>query len=562
MFQKNSVCFWLGLLLALLGKPIQLNASPLDILGVNPRSIALGGAYTALADDPSAVYYNPAGLIRCRMTKMEFSYFYASGNLSAGYPQESALSDEVATLMVEQKKKLGIYSDEAGTYRNVDMVRLDSAGNNITVAKIESAFYAAETNGNVHGIKFGLALPMSEYTSFGILIYKPLYGIITKDTLQISDPYYLDYGNSAHSFLLRPGFALRLPVGLALGASLTFLSDADVDIDGYIPIGDASKVSDTNTKIKVGNRPKLNLGLLYQSPWHDLSLGFSFMSEIYSRTDVVGDLTVDIRTSDGLIQQKVVPVTMHMTDMYSPLQTTLGISARIIPKIIASADLNWARWSRYLPPFPHMTVDPVEDQEVPTLSFESPLILAIPDSHFKNTVTPKLGLEYQLLPKVALRSGYYYDPSPVPTQNGVTNILDGNTHSLALGFGWETIFPFTKTPMNLDVFGRCDYMPTKITVKSNLPTYAELRDIRVAYESGDYERAEALENELLKQGKIRDEYYPNNPTAEAVDTLPNDSQYYLDKTYLAYFDTTNAGYPAMKSGGTFLTVGLSLRMNY
>ena len=33
-----------------------------DDIGCGPRSIAMGQAFTAVADDPSAAYYNPAGL--------------------------------------------------------------------------------------------------------------------------------------------------------------------------------------------------------------------------------------------------------------------------------------------------------------------------------------------------------------------------------------------------------------------------------------------------------------------------------------------------------------------
>lgn len=33
-------------------------------VGVSPRADAVGGAFTAIADDASAVYYNPAGLVQ------------------------------------------------------------------------------------------------------------------------------------------------------------------------------------------------------------------------------------------------------------------------------------------------------------------------------------------------------------------------------------------------------------------------------------------------------------------------------------------------------------------
>ncbi len=35
-------------------------------LGVGAKAIAMGGAYSAVADDPSIIYYNPAGTINLK----------------------------------------------------------------------------------------------------------------------------------------------------------------------------------------------------------------------------------------------------------------------------------------------------------------------------------------------------------------------------------------------------------------------------------------------------------------------------------------------------------------
>lgn len=52
-----------------------LNGSDLG-MGVGARAIGMGGAYTAVADDPSAAFWNPAGL-----TGLEKSQFSFSGDL-------------------------------------------------------------------------------------------------------------------------------------------------------------------------------------------------------------------------------------------------------------------------------------------------------------------------------------------------------------------------------------------------------------------------------------------------------------------------------------------------
>ena len=64
----------MALLLGATGAREAETAAFLDI-GVGARGIGMGGAYTALADDSSAVYWNPAGL--ARMDKKDFSISHA-----------------------------------------------------------------------------------------------------------------------------------------------------------------------------------------------------------------------------------------------------------------------------------------------------------------------------------------------------------------------------------------------------------------------------------------------------------------------------------------------------
>ena len=44
-------------------------------IGAGARSIGMGSAFTAVADDPSTLYWNPAGIVN--VTKPEFQTFYS-----------------------------------------------------------------------------------------------------------------------------------------------------------------------------------------------------------------------------------------------------------------------------------------------------------------------------------------------------------------------------------------------------------------------------------------------------------------------------------------------------
>lgn len=58
-------------------------------LGVSARATGLGGAFTAISDDPNAVYYNPAGLGQIRQSQLGAGY----GKLYLGLSDESNLGN-------------------------------------------------------------------------------------------------------------------------------------------------------------------------------------------------------------------------------------------------------------------------------------------------------------------------------------------------------------------------------------------------------------------------------------------------------------------------------------
>jgi len=60
---------------------------PLHGIGIGTRAIGMGGAFVALADDPSAIWWNPAGLSKIKRLSVygEMSYLYEKGEFRYGY---------------------------------------------------------------------------------------------------------------------------------------------------------------------------------------------------------------------------------------------------------------------------------------------------------------------------------------------------------------------------------------------------------------------------------------------------------------------------------------------
>lgn len=73
-------------------------AAPFLKIGVGARSIGMGGAYTAVANDLSAMYWNPAGLSRLTANEAAFNHIDWIADIKFDMAATSILIDEVGTI--------------------------------------------------------------------------------------------------------------------------------------------------------------------------------------------------------------------------------------------------------------------------------------------------------------------------------------------------------------------------------------------------------------------------------------------------------------------------------
>jgi len=67
----------------------QASANVQEVFGMSPRAIGMGNAYSAVADDFSAAYYNPAGLAQIRHHQLFLGYLYGQPRLKQYLPGEN-----------------------------------------------------------------------------------------------------------------------------------------------------------------------------------------------------------------------------------------------------------------------------------------------------------------------------------------------------------------------------------------------------------------------------------------------------------------------------------------
>jgi long-chain fatty acid transport protein len=255
----------------------------LRIPNQDASAIARGNAFVATADNPSAMYYNPAGI-----TQLEGQHIQAG---SLFY--------------------LGIYAD-----------------------------YESPTGASVHNNAEVIAAPTLQYTispedlplSFGFGVYEP-FGFSVKWPNEAPFRQEALEGSLAY-VTLNPVVAWRIVPSLSIAAGPTFNYSQITMKQGILPSpyllpGDEAKFKGDNWSYG------FNVGLLWQ-PHPQWSFGASYRSS--SRMDYQGDFTM--QPSPPLVPGSI--ATSSSIDF--PQIAIAGISFRPTPKWNIEFDLDWADW--------------------------------------------------------------------------------------------------------------------------------------------------------------------------------------------------------------------------
>ena len=403
------------LLAASVARPVPVSGGIYDLQGLGARAVALGGAYTALADDFTSVYYNPAGL--------------------SGDPESSMTLG-------------GVWAKPYFYYRE--------AGGPDQVPKL----YA------VGGAYFGVATNLAHLTGYdqlapwtlGISLYMPLERALLADIPSTgSHRSFLLYRDQSQVMSILLGLSWKILDWLSVGISGNFLADlhapneafVDVDIRTVVPyllqVGDL--VKEVRPRIKRSARMKVApvLGVLVH-PTDRLRLGVTYRGKFYAET--IGTQDIELRFRDfsagpsSPTIRSTVLADIHYVHFWNPHQVSMGAAFAPLKSFWVALDLTWADWSDYLDP-----------------------LWTRPEPRFRDTFTPRLGLEYTLQNGIVLRGGYFFQPSPVPEQTREANYLDNDKHVVSAGVGYTfprlPWIPIWKKPLTVDGFFQYTQLVTR-----------------------------------------------------------------------------------------------------
>ena len=379
----------LGLLLGTLAVPA--GATNFRLFGPGPRYAAMVGAFTAVADDFTGGYANPAAILQTTSSRIGLGYQWSFEDLEAN----GELLDR--------------------DHRSADAVFLG----------------------------FAFTVPFKDWLedriAFGYNFFQPVDFILSLEVPAASEPQYVLFEQYPRANVMHAALATDPLPWLLVGAGATFSTDlgGSLDLKPGIRSIDGSDSTLTTVDQEAKSLVSPDVGLWIDGEGLSPALeGWAFGATWRARFFVDLEIPITILLSGIPLQLDFIS-----TLIYTPETVTLGAAYRLGDDGVLALDLAWNRWSRYVAP--SLVID--TDIEIPILPIELKNGPAI-DADFDDTISIRVGADLRAWDGEALdlwvRGGYGFDPSPVPEQTGISNFLDGDKHLLGLGVGlaFEELF--------------------------------------------------------------------------------------------------------------------------
>ncbi len=396
------------------------SAFAINELGVRAQGMA--GAFVSIADDGSAIFYNPAGLAFQKKPSMEMDSLVVVG-LFRYFPTESPP---------------GTITPDKGWSGSVKP-------HFIPVASL----YAVKplTDRLVVGfggfVPFGLA---ANFTNFN-----------DGDPQNTKFPGRFAGSRAAvQSYWFQPTVSYKITPNLSLGGGVAFVhthlflerSILNPNADGgdfgkvfasaVFPTIDPALAAASIARLlpegrlraaATANSPGFNLGLMYRSKSQKSSIGMAWRSAVvnhltgkaaFAFTDT-GAITPFLPASASF--SKLFPNQDIRGVFTTPGTYTVGASTHALNTLL-SFDFELQDFRRF--------------KDLP-INFTKTVGTATPPEQrlafdFHNSYIYHLGLQKQVKPNLELRLGYVYDVSPVPDKSVGPLFPDANRHSLTMGF--------------------------------------------------------------------------------------------------------------------------------
>lgn len=374
------------------------------------KAMGMANAFSAQADDPTALYYNPAGIAFLKGIQVNL------GSLVIAVPQ----TDFTGTTPLTGNPPLGTGTSQVAETSKRDIF-------------IAPSLYATYTMENIP-LSFGLGInsiyPLAKSWDDSSAFRNQIQNISIKPiNFQPTVAYRFDSLN------------LAVAAGIDITHAVVSLQKSPYSstIDGNpnsAPKGafELGNLGVDGTATDVG----YNLGLKWK-PRKDLAFGVAYRSEI--TLHIKGDANFLATTPTGLGAIGYTPAQIGAlgsavafyraratstasTDITLPDQLNLAVAWQPTDKLTLEFDADRTGWSSF---------DKLQ------IAFDSPQFAAFNNQpspkNWKDVWSYKVGGQYALSDLIDLRAGYAYDFSPVPDSTLGPELPDADRHNVAFGLG-------------------------------------------------------------------------------------------------------------------------------
>jgi long-chain fatty acid transport protein len=374
-----------------------------DTWGFGSRAISLGGAFTAVADDYSAAYYNPAGLAQKSRNYFTLDYMYTSPKIKV----EKENGDDLVT-----------YTSSGSVRTNPTEYRGSSRGLDLSIPLIGLGISINDIVNIPINVQFGMAISMPERSDTMYRIY----------SYTVDQPHFIRYGDNIDRIHAAIGIgveAIKDLLYVGIGAQTMLYGDGMIYVDGL----DTTKPNGEGvSEVKQSNLLKMDplAGIMITPLDKKLKIGFSFREKEQLEIDPLPTL---ITAADISGSQLDIGIVMGLWAFYTPREYSLGASYDF-DFLLVSAEANLQKWSDY---------DIMPEEKVNELTKAG--FANMPD--FKDTINYRLGVEWRFNKNTNATFGYCHQPTPVPDQSGVvSNYIDMDKDIFSLGGRYTFNVPF------------------------------------------------------------------------------------------------------------------------
>lgn len=384
---------------SLLGAATLAAAAGLKVNEQGAKAMGMGNAFTAQADDPTALFYNPAGIAFLKGTQVNVgstTIYVPSTEFSGTAPLSGTAPTNVGTTPVFEKAKQDIF--------------------------IAPTFYVTHT---FEGSPLSLGL--------GINAIYPL-----AKTWDESSAFRAEVMNIAVKPVnFQPTVAYRfdnLKLAVAAGLDVTYAQVAMRKMAYAADPAVANSAYELGTMDLDGTATDVgyNLGLKWK-PLDSLSFGAAYRSKIdlhikgtanFLATTPAGFNMIGMTTAATSPYSRTRVTSDVSTDITLPSSLGFGLAWQPNDKTTLEFDAEWTEWSTF---------------EKLEFNFSGPQF-----ANFNNRPKPlqwkdvwcyKVGGQYAVTKNLDLRLGYMYDKNPIPDATLGPVLPDADRHSFSIGQG-------------------------------------------------------------------------------------------------------------------------------